>query len=140
MFKNKSIAGTYFISTAIILFMLFATLGYFWIYQEQKIFLTESNKLRVDFIESQRRCIKNEVEKPLNILRINNPRQIKESDSKLSPEFTKPTHWQRIFAIFTKITTARKNWRIWSKRHCAPCDIITDADTICHILTGTEEL
>ncbi|MCG8551344.1 MAG: cache domain-containing protein [Desulfobacterales bacterium] len=68
MFKNKSIAGTYFISTAIILFMLFATLGYFWVYQEQKKFLAEANKLRVDFIESQRRCIKIEVEKTIEYI------------------------------------------------------------------------
>ncbi|WP_321418457.1 cache domain-containing protein [uncultured Desulfobacter sp.] len=68
MFKNKSIAGTYFISTAIILFMLFATLGYFWIYQEQKKFLTESNKLRSDFIESQRRRIKTEVENTIEYI------------------------------------------------------------------------
>ena len=63
MVKNKSIAGTYFISTSIILLMLFASLGYFWIYQEQKKFRTESSKLRSDFIESQRKFIKNEVEK-----------------------------------------------------------------------------
>lgn len=68
MFKNKSIAGTYFISTSIILFMLFASLGYFWIYQEQKKFHAESSKLRSDFIESQRRFIKNEVEKAVEYI------------------------------------------------------------------------
>ena len=69
MFKNKSIAGIYFISTAIILFMLFAALGYFWIYQEQKKFHAEANKLRSDFIDSQRRFIKNEVEKTVEYIR-----------------------------------------------------------------------
>nr|WP_320194237.1 cache domain-containing protein [uncultured Desulfobacter sp.] len=68
MVKNKSIAGTYFISTSIILFMLFASLGYFWIYQEQKQFHAESNKLRSDFIESQRRFIKSEVEKTVEYI------------------------------------------------------------------------
>ena len=69
MFKNKSIAGIYFISTSIILFILFAALGYFWIYQEQKEFHAEANKLRSDFIESQRRFIKNEVEKTVEYIR-----------------------------------------------------------------------
>ena len=68
MFKDKSIAGTYFISTFIILLLLFGSLGYFWIYQEQKQFRDESSKLRSDFIESQRRFIKNEVEKAVEYI------------------------------------------------------------------------
>ena len=72
MFKNKSIAGTYFISTFLILLMLFASLGYFWIYQEQKEFRTESNKLRSDFIELQRELIKTEVEKVVEYIEFKN--------------------------------------------------------------------
>lgn len=48
--------------------MLFASLGYFWIYQEQKKFRAESSKLKSDFIESQRRFIKNEVEKAVEYI------------------------------------------------------------------------
>lgn len=68
MFKNKSLAGTYFISSFIVLLMLFASLGYFWIYHEQKEFRTESSKLRIDYIGSQRQFIKNEVVKIIDYI------------------------------------------------------------------------
>ena len=68
MFKKKSIAGTYFISSFIVLLLLFASLAYFWIYQEHKRFTTESRKLRSDFIESKRQFIKNEVDKVVDYI------------------------------------------------------------------------
>ena len=101
MLKKKSIAGTYFISSFVVLLLLFSALAYFWVYQEHKEFRIESEKLRNEFIASQKQFIKDEVEKAVEYIEYKRSqtqeRVRKEIRSRVYEAHALATHMHQLF-------------------------------------------
>ena len=63
MTPPKNITRTFLYSMVIIAVVTVITIGYFWIYNEYDRFKDESNELRDEYLEAQRKLIKTETEK-----------------------------------------------------------------------------
>jgi PAS domain S-box-containing protein len=68
MFETNSIAGRHFISSVVVLVLLFGALASFWVYQEEKRFALESQQIRDQFIQAQKEKIGNEVQSTIDYI------------------------------------------------------------------------
>lgn len=66
MSANRTITKTLFTSLSIILFLLVSTLGYFWIYEEYRRMMTETERIKEEQTEAKKQIIQTEVLRNIN--------------------------------------------------------------------------